>query len=931
MKNVCVGLALALAATLSAGCADDTAPATPGVDGGDVQIVDSGAPADVGTPLPDVGAADVADALADVGAPEDVGADVAPDVAEGLDVAPDTADVPPEPFGLVKELESDDELIGGIAAVGQVGGGWLLANDHAKFIVQGSNVAAGLDLYGGNLVDVDVVRGPGEPGNDRFREMFPIVGFRVPTAESVTVLDDGQSGEQVALRVTGTDDRSRILDILDSLVGQPYGFVIHTDYILHRDVAGVLIRTTIENPTETGYEEGVMVGDLLSFGKMMQLFYPESGFGDPKYGLVTRIVGRGDGVSYGYARPEGTFLLPLVDASGTGALYEDGVPMTAGGSGSFERWFVVGTGDIASVMAQIDAVRGDPTFRVEGMVTELATGEAVAGVDVTALTGEGDESHAVNQATTWEDGSYRMTLPPGGEYTLVVSGAGRPHSDPVAVPLVVEPDEQITADLEVAAPGFLSLDIDGPARVYLAAKSGVPRDERLGETNRTAGDRPVFTHDGLGVFPVLPGEYTVTVSRGPEFEAVVKTLTISEAQTTTLTATLARVVDTTGWVSGDFHLHSVGSLDSEMHLDEKVTELVAAGVEVAAATDHDNVTDYGPVVDALSVGHLIHSIVGDEISVNGVGHFNAYPLPLDPDDPFALVGAKLWADKTIQELFDHVHDVAPEAVIQINHPRSSNFMGYFNWIAMDPVAGDSTSEDRPMAEGFDGIEVNSEIGSVEQFLPEADAAMTKGGVNNSGGVPVMRDWFGLLGRGMPIAGLGNSDSHDYDDRAGYPRTYLGVGTDDPALVTDEMVEAAIKAQRVVVSRGIFMDVTTGGEQHMGHADPVTVAEDGTVELTVRIQAPPWVGVDRLEVYENGRPLTLAEGEGGVLVPTDSAPLFVPVVASEEVERLTATVRVAPTEDAWYVFVAKGAGTALTVFGGPSYAYTNPIYVHAVAP
>ena len=112
----------------------------------------------------------------------------------------------------------------------------------------------------------------------------------------------------------------------------------------------------------------------------------------------------------------------------------------------------------------------------------------------------------------------------------------------------------------------------------------------------------------------------------------------------TVTADLVRSVDTTGWLAGDYHQHSQGSIDSPVPIEKRVIENLAEGIEFAAATDHDNITDYRPYITRLHAEPFLNSVIGDEVSVNGIGHFNAYPLTLErTSDPYAKIGVKLWA------------------------------------------------------------------------------------------------------------------------------------------------------------------------------------------------------------------------------------------------------------------------------------------------
>jgi hypothetical protein len=80
-----------------------------------------------------------------------------------------------------------------------------------------------------------------------------------------------------------------------------------------------------------------------------------------------------------------------------------------------------------------------------------------------------------------------------------------------------------------------------------------------------------------------------------------------------------------GW-SGDFHLHQRPSFDSGMALDQRVRTIVAEGVDYAAATDHDVVTDLSPWVRKLGLDDWLQTVVGVEISTLDIGHYIGFPF-----------------------------------------------------------------------------------------------------------------------------------------------------------------------------------------------------------------------------------------------------------------------------------------------------------------
>jgi len=85
----------------------------------------------------------------------------------------------PGPSVRLKRVELRSELIGGPRALGEVGD-WLFENDKVRIIIQDEGFSRGFGVFGGSLIDADLVRtdtGVGTSGEalgrDNFGEMFP--------------------------------------------------------------------------------------------------------------------------------------------------------------------------------------------------------------------------------------------------------------------------------------------------------------------------------------------------------------------------------------------------------------------------------------------------------------------------------------------------------------------------------------------------------------------------------------------------------------------------------------------------------------------------------------------------------------------------------------------------------------------------------------
>jgi hypothetical protein len=805
-------------------------------------------------------------------------------------------------------------------------------------------VSVHLFLYGGNLIDADVKRKTGGSGNDQFREFFPVVGYRTQTAETIEVLDDGSDGKEAVIRVTGKDASSRIVELLDS-VAQPLGAILRTDYILKPDVPYLLIRTEVENPTEYPLND-LMVGDFIAMGGATHVFTTEEGFqGTPVN--VAALLGAGRGAAYGYTVSSGTINLPVVDSNGTLAILGADFSVPPGQKRSFDRFFVVGYGevgangdrDLASVMTEIRTIRDETVLAVSGQVDSPDGG--VAGALVTVFDegmGSPDQGgRARNQALANAKGHYSMTLP-AGKYDFVASAPGRLRTVAAGVEVA---QTDVTKNFQLDPPGQLAVEIkeaDGsgtelglvPAKVSLACGPGAEAPwEELRENERHDLCATVFSKDGSGSFPVKPGHYKATVSRGTEYEIVtMDDLVVESGQTATLKAVLKRSLDTTGWMAGDFHQHTLGSIDSELTHEEKVVENLVEGVEIAAITDHDNMTSYGPAIAKLGVGARIFGLDGDEVSVNLVGHFNLFVPQGTKDALYPFIGAKLFADRTIPELFEAVRKIPGVQLIQMNHPRDGH--GYLRFVRFDPISATSLTGDEDMAWDFDSMEVKDSVGTPDLFLPSSDANLASWATTGGEDIPVMRDWFTMLNLGKHTCAVGDSDAHNRNDGVGYSRNLLRMGRDSGPAAGD--VVAAVQAQKNVVSNGPFVHVLHGGVEAMGHTEVVSL-DGADLVLRVVVAAPTWIPVDSLTVYANGRPLRFYEVTGKLFedeTASETLPLSqaIPVAhaTTGPVVRLDTDVHLFPKQDTWYVFLVQGPGSLAPVGDGTPFAYTNPVYV-----
>lgn len=835
-----------------------------------------------------------------------------------------------------------NELIGGPTAYTEVGKSWRCYNTKVRFGGSTRDGAVGLALSGGSLLDADVMRGDeAEPGEDLIREVFPAPGFLGVDVQNVEVLKDGEDGGDAVIRVSG---RSMLLGVLPQvvLVQQIYQGDVVTDFILHPEAEYLEMTTTVFNQEARAIN--IMLGDFLSFGSAVRAFTPESGFGEaPLFASVSIYAGASRNISYAYTVREGRFTLPVVDAGGTGAMVK--LDAVISDQESFTRFLAVGRRGLASALSVANELRGEPQGTLRVHLTH--GGQPVAGTVTLYLFGSANNAPAANQVVVAESGSVEERVLAGryrfkalGAGTLLVSSteelvitAGQTSDITVAL----DERAQVTVQAHEVSSGGMDLG-PVPAKLSVVRVAAPAADPDMQPESKHNLATYVVAANGLLSTSLPPGTYRFLVSRGPEYSLFTHETTLTSGQELTLDAPLKRVVTTENLLAAEFHQHTLGSLDSPTDVPTKVLENAAEGVELAACTDHDNVKDYGVYVDALGLAPFFQGWAGNEISYNGVGHFNAYPLDINENAPFKDVGARLWAGRSVTDLLAWLRARPEDPVVHVSHPRDTGGKGYFARIRLNPVTGAIYGQSGPIlgtvpegtlttfAQDFDALEVNSDIAEADLLEPASDAELTRRAEHEPSTIPTMVDWFHLLLTGHHVAALGNSDSHVFNDGSGWPRNYLLVDDDRPNAVTRDDVRLAIRNQRGVVSNGLLVVPRVDGVIRLGRTDAVPV--NGQVSVELRIQSAAWLGgASRLTIFANGRPLHVRL-DGTTLTPDvlASADNALTPGCDEELCQLTLTLTITPTQDTWLVFVARGEGTPAPVGSGSVYGYTNPVYL-----
>lgn len=836
------------------------------------------------------------------------------------------------------------ELIGGVAATAEVGRSYKCYNALIRFIVQDGSRPTGHVAYGGDLIDVDLVRPVDTPGNDTFRELMPGVGYNEVQVESIEVVDDGRSGQQAILRLVGRPVPPSAMPGA-YWFNQPVPGRLQTDYILRPDQSYFEIRTTVYNESDDNLGP-LAVADFIAPGSSTALLAPGFGFGDVPLlaSLEFLAFGHAARTSYAYVCSGEKLMVPFVHEGITVPICTD--KLYVGAQESYSRYLVVGDGSLESVLRVVRTLQQKPTGEITGTV-RLPDGTPASAVWVTALIANEDSAWlAANEARTDDSGAYRLTLPAGG-YQLVGHVEGRGRSERVAAEVAAGATRSI--DLTLGGQGRLRLATDfldrsgarlgpQPAKLSLLAQGDTQQvDAVLGD--RVAHGLTAYQVRADGEFAVAlpPGHYRALVSRGFEYSRWDATVEVVADDVTDASAAIQHVIDSRGLAAGDFHQHCLASTDGSVDCRTKLLENAAEGLIFAPTTDHENVNDWRPLVPELGLQPFVVALPGDEVTYQGIAHFNVFPWAIDPADPTRDAGARIWFMHTFPDLFAELRQRAGDCILQVNHPRADSG-GYFTVMRLDPSQARLLPQEpntiptlppdlyQAWSAAFDAVEVNDNLGAPEQFTVDGWQEIAQTAADRPYRVPALADYFALLGAGLPVAITGNSDSHGPNSGVGHPRTFVAVDRDPPVTATLDDLRAAFRSQRTTPGRGCLIELFAGSERPMGLADLVAPAQRS--DLRVRVQAPPYAQTDGLELYLNGMAQPLAVRGAAIAVAADGV-LRLPLdtaLAQGEVVRADAPLVDLPAGDSIVVAIARGSGGLWPTGFGSVYCVSAPLYL-----
>jgi hypothetical protein len=515
------------------------------------------------------------------------------------------------------------------------------------------------------------------------------------------------------------------------------------------------------------------------------------------------------------------------------------------------------------------------------------------------------------------DGTFAARLPAGVD-AVQLRMAGDGFAPIVRRFAVAQPRTDI-GTLTIPLPGIVVLPRGAPVKLIFKGTDGTP-DPLLFDDGRgfSVGDKPFYNahaHNSVSLaginadrrYVVLaPGHYRVLATRGP-FHTVTETSLDAQAGVAQYLGIEQpqRAVDTAGWISADFHVHSGYSFDSDLDPQQRIEEFIAQDAQVMVPSEHNFAVDYQPWLEKLGLRRKIVAIGGSELTgiAHGpdapktMGHANVFPLLAKPDE--FLGGTLPHEDRALGDVIGAYKKYHPQLFFQLNHPRTTDRdadMAYLNHLS----GGDSSFDPQQLL----GHRRNSTL--LKRRLNgyrdiDFDGMELLNGSALDAYELVRADWFSLLRQGFIKVATANSDSHAVADLVALPRNMVRFDAPDLAAFDTTGFIAAVKAGMLVGSTGPLLDMKLNDIGIGG----VLRGNSGT--LTVKVDAAPWVDVNTLDIYVNGKrwqSVEIRAGDTHTVPMKFTAPSFV-----------TAEVRGTPGDI--YRIVAPGFTPM---------AFTNPIFV-----
>jgi len=584
------------------------------------------------------------------------------------------------------------------------------------------------------------------------------------------------------------------------------------------------------------------------------------------------------------------------------------ITLAAGQEITVERFLAVGSSPLSAVGEILK--RSGNTGSLSGKVV-AAGDEKVSGVQILAKVNGGSVS-----GYTEVDGSFSFSLPKGQTYDLTFKDIGRVTQTEV---FDLNDGDSVGNEISLPSQSAVVFDIKDGNGVSIPCKvqfngSGNTKAPNLGPNNRAHGCVDQYQSErGDFRVPVPPGTYRIVVTHGMEFSHIEREVNVGPGKSVGFEGVLKRVVDTSGWVSTDYHNHSTPSGDNTCGTADRVINMAAEHLEFVPTTEHNRLFDWTPTIASLGLESFMSTVPGIELTGSGA-HFNAFPYKPDPRKQDG--GAPQWfKDPRLTAItLRHLQDSDPDRWVHINHPSMEE--NFVDWNGDGLIDGGYAN----LGSMLDGLETQNYLRN--DILADAPYRIDKK-LGPGGRVRYIREfiWLQILNQGHRVWGIAVSDAHTvHGNGAGGWRTYVKSSTDDPPKIDWRELVRNSKSGQMILTNGPYLEVSTSSGVLAGGD---LRASGGEVNMKVKVQCTDWIDIDRVQVLVNGQ-----QRKDLNFTRKDNKEMFLDGTVKFDQE-----IKVKLNQDAHLIVVAYGEGFNLSKGYGSSTqssmnpcAYNNPIFV-----
>ncbi|MFH1727200.1 MAG: CehA/McbA family metallohydrolase [Pseudomonadota bacterium] len=827
---------------------------------------------------------------------------------------------------------------------------YFLKNDKIWVVVQGLGRDIALNPYGGNIIDASFI---GE--NDYFNEMGLLInGAFTFEPKEAKVITDGSDGKEARIRfngeVTSFDyiDVGMVLKISQSNMNVPIelddknipNLSVEIDYVLKPEWKHVEIETRLTNNADT--EIPLLLGHVFDVGRDIYSFAPMGcGFANGANNMPfsamndTLIFAGKEPVSYGvrYHGSKDNFLINAASVLFSIYKLENPISLLSFKTNpplkiapkdtlTMTSDFILGTGDVSSVLEKSLALSEEKTFSLNGKITLKESTQPISNAIIAVdKLSEKNNKYLPYSNTTSNNESFHFSLPTGN-YRVYAYKKGYPYittnNEPDYHAVEVTDNNPADLALQLGETGKVVFSIQSSDGNFLPGKVVVVgNDPSLPtQTIENIDFEPVpygistveFTGNGKKEFNLEPGKYKLFAYRGLEYAPYSKEIEVKASETSTFSAVIEKVIDTEGYISGDFHIHTGISSDGKISIENKAIAISAEGLEIAAITDHDYLNNIEQEITNLGYSEYFKPLIGEEMTTSNRGHMNIYPY-LKTAEEKTNNGAVDWSgpgrvSKTYDEVFEN-YPAENERVIQLNHPRGNSrekaiWNEYFSVMDLDFQDSKPTVGEKAWSNDAMRLPENAPRKIFTHFTASEVYSWFD---------LVFKDSLNFFNHGKIHTMLGGSDSHKskYAEIVGFPRNYIYFGTDNISDISPEDVARRINKGNVSISGGIFTKLRLGENGNISNdvcEGELITLNSGQVELDITIETIFAYKEVKLSIIDSGE---YAKDSKGTKYDNDHTVELAEVSSSGGFKKYTFNdkITVDVNKDSYFIILVQG--------------------------